>query len=177
MLRISPGTAPPQLGTLGPSRGANRRGATCRRTGRSSPASKWRPDVNDRGRWVASPLVAGCGPTFDRWKPSGVSDWRLAEPRADPLCCPLTEARTREMSILAYLLYGAGLRVLECCRLRVQGCSTRRSRASACSRVRRSPSVGARASLATGRSWGETTMGPSNRLLERAGSAGRLAPI
>jgi len=38
-------------------------------------------------------------PAFDRCKPSGVSDWRLAEPRAAPLCCPLTGARTREMSI------------------------------------------------------------------------------
>lgn len=58
---------------------------TCWQTGRSSSTSKSRPDVRDRGRRVASPLVAG--PTFDRCKPSGVSDWRLAEPHADPLSC------------------------------------------------------------------------------------------
>ncbi len=115
---------------------------------------------------MASPLVAGCGPTFDRWKLSGVSDWRLAEPRADPLCCPLTgpghgtcpwgkevlevdlpwldgivrakrparlpvvltRAEVRGVlqrldgvpHLMACLLYGAGLRVLECCRPRVQ---------------------------------------------------------
>ena len=36
-------------------------------------------------------MGANRAPTFDCWKPSGVSDWRFAEPRADPLCCPLIE--------------------------------------------------------------------------------------
>ena len=56
-------------------------------------------DLMSTIRAVASPLVAGRGPTFDRWKLSSVSDWRLAEPHANPLCCPLTGVRTREMSI------------------------------------------------------------------------------
>ena len=47
-----------------------------------------------RAAGLPAPLVAGRGPAFDRWKPSGVSDWRLAEPHADPLSCPLTGARS-----------------------------------------------------------------------------------
>src|SRR5258705_5866243 len=48
---------------------------------------------------LASPLGSQLRSAFDRWKSSGVSDWQLAEPRAAPLCCPLTGAKTRDMSI------------------------------------------------------------------------------
>jgi hypothetical protein len=43
-------------------------------------------------------LVSRPRPTLDRWKLSGVSDWRLAEPRADLLCCPLELLGRREVT-------------------------------------------------------------------------------
>ena len=53
---------------------------------RSSSVSKYRPDVSEVSRRVASPFVAGRGPIFDRWKPFGVGigDLRSRAPARAP---------------------------------------------------------------------------------------------
>ena len=65
--------------------------------GPQPPAGKQAARVPLRNSDLMSAMAAGGvpvlwsaarGATFDRWKPSGVSIGRLAEPRADPLCCP-----------------------------------------------------------------------------------------